>query len=121
MQFLQTATSSCGGLHASILSDFDITVVKVEMRVLGLIGKLLSGPRMTKEQVGEQVSYVDGIGIVKVVIKVVKDYLAKPASVLTTKIDFFGNVLAAADTNLLKLLFVIMIKAYLTSVITLLE
>ena len=89
------------------------------MRVLGLIGKLLSGPRMTKEQVGEQVSYVDGI--VKVVIKVVKDYLAKPASVLTTKIDVFGNVLAAIDTTLLKLLFVTMIKGCLSSVITLLE
>lgn len=129
LQFLQTATLSCGGLQASILADFDTAVAKDEMRVLGLIGKLLSGPWMTKfyTSAEKQVSHVEGITIVKAVLKVVKEYMAKPERVLTTKTDFFGN--AAADATLLKLqespdnekLFVTMMTACLSSVITVLE
>ena len=65
----------------------------------------------------------------KAVLKVVKAYLAKPERVLIAKTDFFGNALDAADTTLLKLkdrpdnekLFVTMMKACLSSVITVLE
>ena len=122
---------SCGGLQASILADFDTAVAKDEMRVLGLIGKLLSGPWMTKfyTSAEKQVSHVEGITIVKAVLKVVKTYVAKPERVLTTKTDFFGNALDTANTTLLKLqdspdnkkLFVTMMKACLSSVVTVLE
>ena len=36
--------TSCGGLRASILTDFVSTTAQVEMQVLGLIGKFLTGP-----------------------------------------------------------------------------
>lgn len=38
--------TSCGGLRASILEDFNSTAGQVEMQVLGLLGKLLTGPWM---------------------------------------------------------------------------
>jgi hypothetical protein len=42
--FLKEGTVSCGGLQASILHDFLSPVAKVEIQILGLIGKILSGP-----------------------------------------------------------------------------
>ena len=131
VHFLRTGTVSCGGLQTSILGDFDSDVGKDEMRVLGLIGKLLSGPWMTMFYTSpeEQVSHTEGITIVKGVLETVKEYLAKPECVLTTKTDFFGKVLDENDTTLQKLqespenetVFVKMVKVCLTAVITVLE
>ena len=76
------------------MADFDSDVAKDEMRVLGLIGKLLSGAWMTMFYTSqeEQVSHMEGITIVKGVLETAKVYLAKPECMLTTKTDFFGNV-----------------------------
>ena len=38
--YLEKGTS-CGGLRASILADFESTTAQVEIQVFGLIGKLL--------------------------------------------------------------------------------
>ncbi|KAK2158703.1 hypothetical protein LSH36_165g04045, partial [Paralvinella palmiformis] len=45
VNFLHTCTS-CGGLRSDILKDFLSTTCRIEMQVLGLLGKLLSGPWM---------------------------------------------------------------------------
>jgi hypothetical protein len=39
--FFKEGTVSCGGLQASILHDFLSPVAKVEVQILGLIGKIL--------------------------------------------------------------------------------
>jgi hypothetical protein len=105
VHFLQTATASCGGLQTSILADFASDVARDEMSVLGLIGKLLSGPWMTKFYTApeKQVSHVEGITIVRDVLKTLKAYVANPELVLTTKTDFFRNPLDMADPTLMKL------------------
>ncbi len=64
-------------------------------RLLGLIGKLLTGPWMARfyTSLDTQVNHIDGIGIVKNVVTVLKQYVESPHTVLTTMTDFFGNVL----------------------------
>ena len=42
--FFVDGTVFCGGLQTAIATDFLSLVAKVELQVLGLIGKLLSGP-----------------------------------------------------------------------------
>ena len=62
-KLFEEATVTCGGLQASILHNFKSPVTQVELQVLGLIGKLLSGPLMTKfyrSSSTEECSHVGG-------------------------------------------------------------
>lgn len=43
IKFFREGTVTRGGLQTAILSDYQSTVSKLEVKVLGLIGKLLSG------------------------------------------------------------------------------
>ena len=43
-EFLSNGNCKCGGLLAALLSDFSNNVAKMEMQVLGVIGKPFSGP-----------------------------------------------------------------------------
>ncbi len=67
--------TSCGSLRASILEDFNSTAGQVEMQVLGLLGKLLTGPWMTKFYIGadDQTDYIKGIEIIKETVQKLKD------------------------------------------------
>ena len=58
--------------------------------MLGLLGKLLTGPWRTQfyNTWDSEVSHVDGIAIVKDVISVLKDFFSKPEETLTTAINF---------------------------------
>lgn len=97
--------TSCGSLRASILEDFNSTAGQVEMQVLGLLGKLLTGPWMTKFYTGadDQTDYIKGIEIIKETVQKLKDQLHSPAEFLTRTTDLFGNQLNASDTILEKL------------------
>ncbi|XP_064605780.1 uncharacterized protein LOC135470675 [Liolophura sinensis] len=94
--------ASCGGLQAAMLKDFVNPVAKVELQVLGLVGKILSGPWMTKFYTSpeKQVDHVDGIPIVKNVIDTIKENAENPMSLLTNSTDFFGNELNSCDSTL---------------------
>ena len=46
LKFLSNGNCKCGGLQAALLSDFSNNVAIMEMQVLGVIGKLFSGPWM---------------------------------------------------------------------------
>ena len=102
----------------------------MELQVLGLIGKLLTGPWMVKfyTSAETQVNHVDGIQIICDVVQVVQTHIENPASVLTCSTDFFGNELAN-DPIMEKLrqapvdiaVFSVMAKACLTAVVTVLE
>ena len=104
-KFFADGTVSCGGLQASIFTDYQSPVAKVEIQVLGLLGKLLSGPWMSRfyTSVVTQVGHIDGICIVKDVLTTVKAFGKKPEDTLSTKIDFFGKELAGDDQALMKL------------------
>ena len=46
-KYLEQGTT-CGGLRASVLADFVSVLEHIEMKVFGLLGKLLRGPWMKK-------------------------------------------------------------------------
>ena len=128
--FFKNGTVSCGGLQQCILRDFDRPTAKVEIQVLGLVGKLLSGPWMTTMYTSaeKQINHVDCIDVVRNVISVIKEYDDHPMSVLTTKKDFFTKDLNTSDTTLRHLqkqpadepLFCKMMKSSLLAVVTVL-
>lgn len=97
--------TSCGGLRASILEDFDSVAGQVEMQVLGLFGKLLTGPWMTKFYTGadDHTDYIQGIELIKHTVQNLKDQLHSPVEFLTRTTDLFGNQLDASDKILEKL------------------
>lgn len=123
--------TSCGGLRASILEDFNSTAGQVEMQVLGLLGKLLTGPWMTKFYTGadDQTDYIQGIEVIKETVQNLKDQLHSPAELLTRTTDLFGNQLNASDKILEKLqqppkdtaMFTQMMEGCLRAVISVLE
>ena len=129
--FLRHGAVSCFGLQAAILSDFNTAVAKDEMRVLCIIGKLLTGPWMTKfdTSVSEQVSHVEGIAVVRSVIDTISMTIAQPLNVLHTTNDFLGNTLPSSDETLQKLrekpvhesLFITMMKECLTTTVVVLQ
>ena len=128
-KFFQTGVVSCGGLQEAIASDFDNPVGKIEMQVLGLIGKLLSAQWMVKFYTSASkqiISHVDGITVVKDVISVMNEYVENPMSVLTTSKDFFGSCLAS-DAHILQAppadedMFISMMKSCLCSIVDVLE
>ena len=103
--YLEKGTS-CGGLRASIFADFVFTTAEVEMQVLGLIGKLLTGPLMKAfyTSATNQIDHVDGILVVKDVILKLKEQNEIPLGMLTRPDDFFGNLLnEGVGTTLKKL------------------
>ena len=64
--FLEIGTL-CGGLRASLLADFVTETALVEMQVLGLIGKILTGPWMRTFYTSSvnQIDHIKGIYIPK--------------------------------------------------------
>ncbi|ROI73357.1 hypothetical protein DPX16_23885 [Anabarilius grahami] len=123
--------TSCGGLRASILEDFNSTAGQVEMQVLGLLGKFLTGPWMTKFYTGadDQTDYIKCIEMIKETVQNLKDQLHSPAEFLTRTTDLFGNELNASDKILEKLqqppkdtvMFTEMMESCLRAVILVLE
>jgi len=90
-KFLRTGTVSCGGLLSGLHKDFINPTAKLEIQVLGLNGKLLSGPWMKKfyTSADKQVDHLEGISIVKNVLSSLKEAQQDPISVLTRDTDFF--------------------------------
>ena len=132
LKFLQTGTVACGGLREALAHDFQTEVARAEMHVLGLFGKLLTGPWMTTFYTSAdlQVSHVEGIQVVKSVLTALKLQLHNPAAVLSSSCNFLGGKLDAEnDSTLRELLqppdnmeqFSEMVKPVLMSCVTVLE
>lgn len=129
MKFLEKGTS-CGGLRASLLSDFRSTTGHVQMQVLGLLGKLLTGPWMKKfyRAAVNQIDHVEAIYVVKEVVTRLKEQRS-PLDLLTQSNDFFGDALKDSDETLQKLrdppkdedLFKVMMEACLGAIVEVLE
>ena len=104
MSDISKSGTACGGLRAAILHDFDTDTAELEMQVLGLLGKLLTGPwmQMFYTSAESDISHVDGIDIIKKVIAVLRDHMHDPARVLTTSCNFFGGHLDTESDRTLR-------------------
>ncbi len=91
LRYLHCGTTACDGLRMALLQDFATENARLKLQVLELFGKLLSGPWMRKFYTsGESdISHIQGIGIIKVVIKVMREEMADPARLLasTSRVD----------------------------------
>ena len=66
------------------------------MRILGLIGKFLTGPWMKKFYVSaddQTINYVEGIQVVKEVVNRINDQIEEPSSFVKRDTDFSGITL----------------------------
>lgn len=90
--------SECGGLRSSLRADFSLEIVRIELQVIGLLGKLLSGPWMEVmyRSSSNQISYLDAISEIQGVVSVMKA-ISSPLNLLATKTDFFGRQLNSDD------------------------
>lgn len=92
--------TSCGGLRNAILHDFTMDQAQLELQVLGLLGKHLTGPWMKKFYTSSQneINHVDGIQVVKGVIGTLKEAAEHPRDMLTASEDFFNEELHVDPT-----------------------
>ena len=113
----------------ALLQDFATETARLELQVLRLFGKLLSGPWMHKfytsgesdishiQGIGitnvvitvmsgeSDISHMQGIGIINVVITVMREEMADPARLPASTSDCFGDALDRdTDTTLNALL-----------------
>ena len=82
-------------LRQCLLTDLKTTQARVELQVLGLLGKLLTGPWMTQFYASPltQVQHIEGISIVKGIVNKLKKQRSTPLNLLTSTHDFFGKML----------------------------
>lgn len=133
LEFFTTGSVSCGGLQSSIREDFQNPTAILEIQVLGLLGKLLTGPWMQifYKSMDSEISHLDGIRTIKDVVARLKLASADPQAILDRTEDFFGRTLSADDITLEKLVvfrgsdceeeFKDNVKACLAAVIAVLE
>ena len=101
---LLSSGTSCGGLRRAIMKDFTQATTKVELQILGLLGKHLTGPWMRHfyTSAADQINHVDGIAIVKAVIAAMKESLKHPEDLVMAERNFFGEEVEV-DPTLTKL------------------
>uniref|UniRef100_UPI00358E1E6C uncharacterized protein n=1 Tax=Myxine glutinosa TaxID=7769 RepID=UPI00358E1E6C len=99
LHFFTTGVVSCGGLQTCIRRDFASTTGQLGLQTLGLFGKLLTGPWMTKfyRSAEQQIDHIDGIEVVRGVIEAMKQARHDPLRLLTQESDFFSDLLDDAD------------------------
>jgi len=90
----------CGKLPSSFLQDFTDETAKMELHVLGLLGKTLSGPwlKLFYTSAENQINHVEGIQVVRLVLHNLKVAAESPEAFLTAEIDLFGNPLVVDST-----------------------
>ena len=94
VKYLQKGTS-VGGLKEVVLKDITSEICKIELQILGMIGKLLTAQWMQKfyTSASTQINHVEGIAIVRDVVNSLKNVTGNPLDLLNAKEDFFGQTL----------------------------
>ncbi|XP_047126932.1 uncharacterized protein LOC124808016 [Hydra vulgaris] len=117
--FLTSGTVKCGTLQTVLRAAFCNTTAIKQMCVLGLFGKLLTGPWMTNFYVSAEdanFDHVIGIQVVKDVLETISDCKSNPAELFSKTTDFFEKklppkilepitTLCAIDDQLIKMTF----------------
>ena len=90
-KYLEQGTAC--GWTVDILADFLSTLGQVEMQVLGLLGKFLTGPwmKLFYTSAANQTDHVDGITMIKKVVQTLKDLTETTDVILSSITDFFGK------------------------------
>ncbi|XP_029113602.1 uncharacterized protein LOC114912179 [Scleropages formosus] len=99
-ELLKDGTTLERNLRESLCKDFSSEIAQVELQVLGIIGKHLTGPWMTKlyTPVVSGISHVDGIELVKQATQRLKEMLQDPLQILSSTEDFFGQEIVLGNT-----------------------
>ena len=133
LRFLMSGTVACGGLTTAICHDFTSATGKCELHVLGLFGKMFTGPWMKRfytSSATSQITHIEGIGVAKAAVNKLKQLEGDAVSLLTSTHDLLGDMLdVGSDTTLQKLRhqpddvgkFVEMMKAVMAPAATVLE
>jgi hypothetical protein len=102
--FLKNGTS-LGGLRSSLLTDFENPITMLEFHVLGLIGKIFSGPWMKAfyTAVQNETPHLDCVKLVKNAVAQLKEFESHPLEILSTETDCLGNSLDFGDSILVSL------------------
>ena len=105
LKFFTIGNVSCGGLQSSTRTDFQNQTAVLEMQVLGLLGKILTGPWMHKfyTNADSEIDHIQGISLVRNVIDALKIYMEDPLAILNCQTDLFGDSLIDTDCTLQKL------------------
>ena len=92
--------NECGSLRPRIYKDFSSDTARMEMSICGLIDKLLSGPWMKKFYTSSEteINHVEGIEVVRDVLKKLQEAKQWPKGLLETAPDFFCNLLQNDST-----------------------
>ena len=87
-----------------MLKDLENDLAVLELQILGILGKTLTGPWMKRFYTSSEneINHIDGIDIVKSVVDNLKKMLKDPCSILTTSTDLFGDALVI-DSMLVQL------------------
>ena len=98
---------ACGGLTTAICHDFTSATAKCELHVLGLFGKMFTGPWMKHfytSSATSQITHIEGIGVAKAAVNKLKQLEGDAVSLLTSTHDLLGGMLdVGSDTTLQKL------------------
>ena len=98
---------ACGGLTTAICHDFTSATAKCELHVLGLFGKMFTGPWMKlfyTSSATSQITHIEGIGVAKAAVTKLKLLEGDAVSLLTSTHDLLGGMLdVGSDTTLQKL------------------
>ena len=88
------------GLRACILEDLKTDTAQMELLVLGLIGKHLTGPwmQMFYTSADNKINHVQAIEVVKQVVVLMKKVDENPLQLLTSGTDMFGRQFSADPT-----------------------
>ena len=91
-KFLRGRTFSCNRLKTALQHDFDNPVALVEIQVLGLLGKYITGPWMSKFYQGanSDINHIEGIKIVRDVFTRLEGFLQDPGLIMSATHDFIG-------------------------------
>ena len=105
VEYLQAGTT-LGGLRSSLLKDFQSSFAKIELQVLGLLGKLLTGPWMSSFYTSNEneINHVEGIRTVQQVIERLQRQAEDPEGILKSDVDFFGKKLDPEKDTILSAL-----------------
>nr|XP_047144092.1 uncharacterized protein LOC124817731 [Hydra vulgaris] len=96
LRFLTTGTVKCGTLQLVLRTAFCNATALKQMCVLGMFGKLLTGPWMTKfyvSAVDASFDHATGIQVVKNILTTLKDCESNPAELFCRTKDFLGEPL----------------------------
>ena len=103
MLYLTTRCLQTSALKTSLTEDFSNTTTFMELKVLGVLGKMLTGPWLKRfyRNSEKQSHHMDAFDEIKLCLQRINEYLCnETVSIQTLKEDFFGDPIDRSDEAL---------------------